>query len=350
MNESPELLYTANVTTDYEDTMTAATKAYALFLSVVLGLTLLCFSAPSLWAANCQRGDCQNGDGIFAFPDGSTFTGHFKDAIMDGKGTFTWPNGNKYVGDFRAGKRDGQGTFTWGNGNIYRGGFSNDRRDGQGTFVGADGHKYVGGYRNGLKQGDGVFTSPAGDRYEGTFSDGQMDGEGTFVWANGDTYVGDFLDGQMHGNGTYTLANNGAYSGTFINDHMDGEGIFTWENGDSYNGTISFQKLGTGVLTTREGHSTKGTIQVAAKIIEVLPGSQAEEKKLLAGDTIVEYRGATMVGGAQTLSRLVGITRPYEQVRIKLLRNGELQTLDISGGRIGVKLVDYPVFSALPEE
>lgn len=329
--------------------MTASIKPYGLLLPVI-GLLLFFFHGQALCETKCIEGDCQNGAGILISSNGDQYNGDFKDGLMDGKGVFTWQNGNRYEGEFLGGERDGQGVFTWGNGNKYSGGFRAGKRDGLGTFTRRDGHKYVGGYRNGLKHGDGVFTSPEGDRYEGTFSDGMMDGEGAFTWANGDTYVGDFSSGLMHGMGTYTLASGESYTGSFINDHMDGEGTFAWNNGDYYTGEMSYQKQGMGTLTTREGKKIEGSVQVGAKIVEILPDSQAEQSKLLlVGDIITEYRRLTLVGGAGTLSRMVGMTRPYEQVHIKLLRDGQTQGFEINGGRIGVKLIDYPVFKALEE-
>jgi len=38
------------------------------------------------------------------FPDGSPYTGAFKDSKINGQGTYTFPNGDTYTGEFKDGE------------------------------------------------------------------------------------------------------------------------------------------------------------------------------------------------------------------------------------------------------
>lgn len=98
-----------------------------------------------------------SGKGIFRWPDGSKYDGHWKDGrrngfgklessdgfvydgtwldnAMEGKGFAKYPNGQEYDGMWLNGKRDGRGTVTFGNGAVYKGRFKDDCIEGQGTL------------------------------------------------------------------------------------------------------------------------------------------------------------------------------------------------------------------------
>lgn len=49
--------------------------------------------------------------GVMEWPDGTKYTGQFKEGKMEGKGTKTWPNGNRYDGLWRNDLQHGPGTF-----------------------------------------------------------------------------------------------------------------------------------------------------------------------------------------------------------------------------------------------
>ena len=55
------------------------------------------------------------------------------------QGTFAWSDGESYVGEFRNDKRSGQGTFTWSNGETYVGEFRDNKRHGGGVRYSASG-------------------------------------------------------------------------------------------------------------------------------------------------------------------------------------------------------------------
>ena len=77
--------------------------------------------------ANCIKGDCEDGQGTFAWSDGKKYVGEFKEGKRKGQGTFTWPSGTKYVGEFKNGKMHGKGILTSPDGKKYAGEFKNNK-------------------------------------------------------------------------------------------------------------------------------------------------------------------------------------------------------------------------------
>ena len=77
--------------------------------------------------ANCIKGNCENGQGTFAWSDGKKYVGEFKEGKRNGQGTFTWPSGSKYVGEFKNGKLHGKGILTSPDGKKYFGEFKNNK-------------------------------------------------------------------------------------------------------------------------------------------------------------------------------------------------------------------------------
>lgn len=83
--------------------------------------------------SGCISGDCNNGKGVFIFP-----------------------NGDKYEGDFENQLLKGFGVYTDVYGNVYTGKFSGNKFNGVGTFVKTDGTKYIGEFLNGKRHGLGI--------------------------------------------------------------------------------------------------------------------------------------------------------------------------------------------------
>ena len=173
-----------------------------------------------VWA-ECVSGNCENGTGTFADPDGWTYVGEFLDGKKHGKGTSTCGSecepvemvGAKYVGDFRDDKSHGEGTLTHPNGFKYVGEFRDDNLHGEGTLTFSNGFKYVGDIRDDNPHGEGTLTFSNGNKYVGEFVDGNIQGKGTLTWPNGDKYVGEFVDGNSHGEGTKTFADGTVKTG-----------------------------------------------------------------------------------------------------------------------------------------
>ena len=160
--------------------------------------------------SGCLDGDCESGEGLFAYPDGSKYEGQFQAGKPDGWGTFTNPAGEKYIGTFRQGLRHGKGTLYYpdstyitgdwvegeymGNSQIEPGRTGcivGDCTNGRGTYIFKDGiAKYVGQFRNGVPHGDGVIYYANGERYVGHWANGNFDGEGTLYFSDSTEVTG----------------------------------------------------------------------------------------------------------------------------------------------------------------
>ncbi|MBK8754439.1 MAG: protein kinase [Candidatus Competibacteraceae bacterium] len=148
-------------------------------------------------SANCLRGNCENGEGTYRYPDGSEYSGQFRDAKMHGQGTYVYAGrGEKYTGEWRNGVISGQGTYYYRSGNRYNGEWRNGRKHGQGTYLYADrGDKYVGDFANDQPNGQGVYYYSSGDRYEGEWRNGRKNGQG-ILYEGGQKIVGEWQNDQ----------------------------------------------------------------------------------------------------------------------------------------------------------
>ena len=79
---------------------------------ILISIFFFCF-LPINTFGECIEGDCVNGQGAFAFSDGSKYVGQFKDGFPNGQGTHTLPNGDNYVGEWKNGKKHGKGVYTY---------------------------------------------------------------------------------------------------------------------------------------------------------------------------------------------------------------------------------------------
>jgi len=153
--------------------------------------------------SGCLTGDCQNGEGVFAYPDGSKFEGHFANGKFDGQGIFSFANGDKYVGHFKENYPDGVGIrFVKETGAEESGAWK------QGEFLG---HSLVQNEAYGCVSGDcesgkGTFVFKEGSaKYVGTFSNGKPHGYGICDYANGDRFIGEWQAGAFFGQGVLSL-------------------------------------------------------------------------------------------------------------------------------------------------
>lgn len=167
----------------------------------------------------CLRGNCEHGQGYFAYADGSLYDGFFSQGRPHGHGKFVYPNGDEYTGSFRQGLQHGQGTLTYADGRKQQGEWiegtyqqqvyvqSNPQigcqtgncKDGFGTYVFRDQSRYEGSFRNGLPEGNGVVVYSNRDRYEGNFARGAFNGYGSFYQFEGPTIRGYWVDGRHVG-------------------------------------------------------------------------------------------------------------------------------------------------------
>lgn len=252
----------------------------------------LIFSATvAIAGAQCLSGDCTSGNGVYKYPSGAKYEGHFKNGEIDGIGTCYYTDGSSYTGEWVARYPEGKGTKTYPDGTKRTGLWKKGQPvDEAGNPIPAavanqwekknDGTDVQSGCIEGnCRTGDGIFAFPDGSKYEGQFLNGKIDGWGTWYYANGDKYVGtfrnnyahgkgtlyhkdstkvtgDWVEGEYRGNsiiekgrigcvegnchtgtGTYIYKDGSAkYTGQFVNDLPDGEGAIFYANGERYVG------------------------------------------------------------------------------------------------------------------
>lgn len=128
----------------------------------------------------------RHGFGMQIWPDGSKYTGYWKNDRTNGRGRLIHHDGSVYVGEWKDDMAQGMGEYTENNGMKYTGQWANDKEEGRGNgsskFVGReewpDGTVYEGEYKNGMKNGKGRFVWIDGSSCEGTFKDNMIEGKG----------------------------------------------------------------------------------------------------------------------------------------------------------------------------
>ena len=154
----------------------------------------------------CISGDCESGNGVFAYADGSKYEGNFKNRELNGWGTWHFPNGDKYVGNFKDNYSHGKGTLFHADGTEtighwiegeYKGDTEMITKEGEGCIIGNCENgigtyiyegaeaKYIGEFKNNLANGQGTCYYSNGERYEGNWSNGSFNGTGTLFLPDG---------------------------------------------------------------------------------------------------------------------------------------------------------------------
>lgn len=237
---------------------------------------------PSIVAAECKSGDCQNGTGTFHYEDGGNYEGSFKEGYRSGEGTYIWASGSKYQGSWERGNQNGKGTSyfsdgsiehtgTWANGLFVPespgspstagvGCISGDCQAGFGNYVFSNGQKYQGSYKGGLRNGLGHYLWTDGSQYLGFWENDQQNGLGTLFKSDGTVdYAGTWQKGARAGSTTSTGTSIQQASGCVSGDCANGTGVYVYSGGERYEGGFqNGQPHGQGNIKWTTGDFYKG--------------------------------------------------------------------------------------------
>lgn len=158
----------------------------------------------------CLTGNCNNGNGVFAYPDGSKYEGQFANSQPNGYGAFfypNYPNGDKYVGNFLNGVKHGTGTLFKPNGATQTGQWR------EGEYAGEKIAAQLGCIKGDCQRGTGTYIFKNGAKYTGDMLNERPHGKGKAEYANGERYEGEWSGGYFNGYGTLYLVDGGKVSG-----------------------------------------------------------------------------------------------------------------------------------------
>lgn len=170
--------------------------------------------------SGCINGDCEEGQGTYAYPDGSRYDGQFSKGKIHGWGTFQYTNGDKYIGAFKENVANGKGTIFHADGTQTVGTWKEGEYMGSsliesGRFGCIDGN---------CKDGKGTYIYKDGEaKYVGEFKNDEPNGYGTVFYANGERYVGQWLNGSFNGKGTLYIKDGSEAAGTWVNGEYVGK-------------------------------------------------------------------------------------------------------------------------------
>ncbi len=199
----------------------------------------------------CISGNCENGSGIYVYPEKSRYEGDWKNSKKNGKGKYIYSTGDIYDGSWVDGQMHGYGKYTFHNGSYYEGNFKNGVEEGEGKFVGDDGAIQTGKFINGKVNGFGNITFKSGAKYTGYFLNDKMDGNGTYYDSNGDRFEGQFKDGKKNGTGTKYFSKGGVLKGVWLNgEFVSGSNTSKSNNSIQDSSAISLVKSKQGVYET----------------------------------------------------------------------------------------------------
>lgn len=169
--------------------------------------------------SGCISGDCENGEGIFAYADGSRYEGTFRNGKAELNGTFTYPNDEKYAGSFKEGFPHGTGRLFHTDGTVTAGQWKEGEYIGTNEYVD---NRHLGCIKGDCQNGAGEYIFKDGARYEGQFQDGKPHGKGTVTYLNGEKYIGELANGKFNGQGTLFRQDDTSVSGYWKDDFYQG--------------------------------------------------------------------------------------------------------------------------------
>lgn len=155
--------------------------------------------------AQCKKGDCVNGIGIYVYKSGTRYEGSFKGGQRNGVGTCFFANGDRYEGEWLGDFPEGKGVRIYADGTRQEGLWEKGKLVSQIRSVNKEDSYSLGGaacLSGNCVTGKGVYKYPNGDIYEGDFVEAKRQGYGIYYYVNGDRYEGEFANHQFQGKGS----------------------------------------------------------------------------------------------------------------------------------------------------
>lgn len=200
---------------------------YLYFFLILLVVFSFYFFNP--FSNKCIRGNCENGNGVYAFHSGMQYDGEWKNGKRDGQGTLTYSDGSKYTGGWKNNRMHGHGIKTYAPEYLYReytGEWNNGNRHGKGTAIYSDGSRYEGYWKDGRAHGHGTITTIDARKITGDHIDGELQGTVTEIYPDGKILVVGWIDSKRVGRGTLTYPDGTKITGEWINNKLVGSPEF----------------------------------------------------------------------------------------------------------------------------
>ena len=154
--------------------------------------------------SGCIHGDCENGYGVFIYPNKNKYIGAYKNGLRNGIGIETDPGGNYIYGNWKDNKENGYvRIFNKTNEIMFSGEMMSGKPVQKVVATGEDYGCTIGNCVDGF----GHYYFEGGGKYIGEWKDGQQHGFGTTMWTDGSMHAGQYNEGEFDGYGIEYDAN-----------------------------------------------------------------------------------------------------------------------------------------------